>query len=362
MNKELNAQTTAEYPPVRLGVIGAGWFASRRHLPDVQNNPNVTLTTLCRRDEAARAKVAEHFHVPAEHAYGDWKQMLDAGGLDAVLIATPHSLHYEQARECLERGLHVLIEKPMTVHGKDAWDLVALAKRKGLQLSVAVNPPFWAHCHRIKRALKSATMGTLESASLYWSGSAEYVFGRLPTPENLPGIVAPTMYRADPELNGGGYLMDGGPHLISSLLWTTGLRARRVSALMDSTPTDMRALLSIELENGAMATINSVGNSKFGQRRVRNIYGATNGYVTVSGYEFETCISVHEVEHQKFCEEDLMSIGTPIGNFADAIQGKAALFSSPEHGADVVDVLEAAYVSATTGQAVTIARQAAVAP
>ncbi len=354
MNNDGFGLAPPEAPPVRLGVIGAGWFATRRHLPDAQANPNVSLTSVCRRDPEARAKVARHFQLSPEQAFEDWRHMLDAGGLDAVLIATPHSLHFEQAKECLERGLHVLVEKPMTVHSADAWELVALAKQKGLQLSVAVNPPFWAHCHRIKHALQNVKMGALESASMYWSGSAEYVFGRTPAPENMPGIVPPTMYRADPELNGGGYLMDGGPHLISGLLWVTGMRARRVSALMDSTPTDMRAILSIELENGAMATINSIGNSKFAQRRVRNIFGSANGFVTVSGFDFETCVAVHEEEHQRFREADLISVGTPIGNFTDAIQGRSALFSTGEHGANVVDVLEAAYRSATTGQVVTL--------
>ena len=53
------------------------------------------------------------------------------------------------------------------------------------------------------------------------------------------------MYRSDPEQNGGGYFADGGPHLVSELLWVSGLKARRVTALMDATPSDMRAVLTI---------------------------------------------------------------------------------------------------------------------
>jgi predicted dehydrogenase len=341
-----------EHPPVRLGVIGAGAFACRRHLPDAVNSANVCLAAICRRDPEARAKIAAHFCVPPERAFGDWKQMLDEVELDAVLIATPNALHYEQARTALERGLHVLIEKPMTTHTQEAYALVTLAHEKGLQLAVALNPPYWAHCHQVRRALRDERMGALESAAMYWSGSAEYVFGRAPQPANLPGLVAPTMFRADPEQNGGGYFTDGGSHLVSELLWVTGLRARRVSALMDHTPTDMRAAISIELENGAIASINSIGDSKFSTRRVRNVFGASGGTVLIVNFEFETTIMMQGQEHRKFKESELLPVDQPVVNFVSAIQGRGKLFSPGEHGAHVVEVIEAAYESATTGRAV----------
>src|SRR5437868_3967437 len=132
---------------VRFGVIGAGWFASRRHMPEMCGSAKVTLIALCRRDAEARAKMATKFGVPAERAFSDWQRMLEATELDAVLIATPPYLHYEQAKAALERGLHVLLEKPMTIRSAEAWELAALAKERGLLLGVALNPPFWAHTH-----------------------------------------------------------------------------------------------------------------------------------------------------------------------------------------------------------------------
>ena len=344
----------SEPPPIRLGVIGAGAFACRRHLPDAVNNPRVNLAAICRRDPEARAKIAAHFCIPEDRAYGDWQQMLDAVPLDAVLIATPNAQHYEQAKTALERGLHVLIEKPMAIHAHEAHELVALAREKNLKLSVALNPPFWAHCHQVRRALRDERMGALESVAMYWSGSAEYVFGRAPQPGNLPGIVPPTMFRADPELNGGGYFVDGGSHLVSELLWLTGLRARRVAALMDETPTDMRIALSVELENGAVATINSIGDSKFPTRRVRNVFGAVGGMVLIVNFEFETTIMLHGQEHRRFKEAELMPVPQPIANFVSAIEGNGQLYSPGEHGAQVVEVVEAAYESATTGRTVTL--------
>ena len=314
-------------PPVRLGVIGAGWFVSRRHLPDVQRSANLTLAALCRRDGAARARMAEHFEVAPENAFADWRQMLDTATLDAVLIATPNSLHFEQAQAALEKGLHVLLEKPMTIQSEDARALVRLAREKGLHLGVALNPPYWAHCHSARRALASETMGPVESVSLYWSGTASHLFGRTPQPENLPGVVPPTSYRADPELNGGGYFVDGGPHMVSELIWVTGQRIRRVSAFMDETPSDMRTTISVEFENGAVGTLNSIGDSQYPHRRVLNIFGCAHGMVQIKNFDFETTITRVGHEPQTFKEADLIPVGTPVGNFADAIQGCAPLFS-----------------------------------
>ena len=344
----------APQSPVRLGVIGAGWFASRRHMPDAQRDPNLELTALCRRDAESRAKLATHFAVPENRAYADWQQMLDDAPLDAVLIATPNALHFEQAQAALERGLHVLLEKPMTIRSDHARTLVALAAERDLKLAVALNPPFWAHCHRIRAALAHPDMGPLESAQMYWTGSAEFVFGRAPAPDNLPGVVPPTMYRADPILNGGGYFMDGGPHIVSELLWVTNLRVRRVSAMMDATPMDMRTALTLEYENGAVAALTALGDSKHSGRRVRNTFGAANGTVTVSSFEFETTVSIAGHETQTFREADLPPVGTPIGNFAEAVLGHADLLSPGAHGAHVTEVIEAAYRSAQTGQTITL--------
>jgi predicted dehydrogenase len=342
---------------VRLGVVGAGWFASRRHLPDAQRHPDIVLTALCRRDDAARARMAAHFQVPEAQAYADWEQMLDNAPIDAVLITTPNNLHFSQAKAALERGLHVLLEKPMTIHSEDARVLVALARERNLKLAVALNPPYWAHCHRMRQALRKQEMGELESVAMYWTGNADVVFGRVATPENLPGVVPPTMYRTNPEQNGGGYFIDGGSHLVSEVLWVTGLRAKRVSALMDTTPMDMRTALSLELEKGVIANITAIGDSRFVNRRVRNTFGATGGTVTVVGFEFDTTVQIQGQEAQRFREDNLLPIATPVGNFADAIIGKGEVFSPGEHGAHVVEVMEAAYESAATGRTITLAPQ-----
>jgi len=332
---------------VRFGVIGAGWFASRRHIPDIRNHPEAELAALCRRDPEALERLRAHFR--PEAVFTDWREMLDRARLDAVLIATPHNAHFEPALEALERGLHVLIEQPMTVAPEEARALCRLADEKGLTLGVALNPPYWAHCHRIRSAIAHGRIGALESASLFWTGNSRYVFGEAPKPPDLPGLVPPTLFRADPGQCGGGCLIDGGSHLVSELLWVTGQAAVAVSCQMDSLPSDRRAVLAVTLEDGAVATICSVADSGYRERRVRNTFAGADGTIAVEGFEFLTTIQHEGGAPESFQESDLPPVPGPVANFIDAVAGRGHLFSPGEHGADVVAVIHAAYESARTG-------------
>jgi predicted dehydrogenase len=337
---------------IRMGVIGAGWFTTRRHLPDIVANDDMELTAICRRDKEALATVQQAFH--AKTVWTDWREMLEKCELDAVLVATPHNLHYEPAKAALERGLHTLMEKPMTIRSVEAEELCRIAAEKRLQLGVALNPPFWAHTHRIRNAIRNGLIGKLEALSMFWMGNASYVFGEAPPPENLPGLVPPTMYRSDPELCGGGYLIDGGSHLISEMLWTSELKVKSVTCVMDRLPSDRRALLTLNMGKDVIGAISCVGDSNYRKRRVLNIFAGDGGSVRIEDFEFNVMIESSDHDTEMFKENELQPVAGPIDNFANAILSRDALYSNGEHGRDVVQVVEAAYLSAKEGRTVII--------
>lgn len=334
--------------PIRMGVIGAGWFASRRHLPDLQRCPGVQLTALCRRDPEALVRMAEHFGVPA--TYTDYSRMLAEEALDAVLIATPHSLHFEQASAALDRGLHVLLEKPMALRSEDARILVRLAREKEKQLLVAVNPPYWSHCHLLREWVAGGRIGNLESVGIHWLGSGMHVFGKAPMPENLPGVVPPTLFRGDPELGGGGFLMDTGSHLVSELLWVTGLHVTRVQATLDDPDTDLCAALVMETAEGVPCTMTLRGDSTHPQRRLHNAYYGSAATACAEGMPFRLSLRDTGGEGESVAEAEMPGVPTPAADFVAAIRGEAAVRGTAEHGAAVVAVLEAAYRSARSGR------------
>lgn len=340
---------------IRVGVIGAGWFASRRHLPVLAESRYAETVALCRRNEAMLQQMAEHFDV--QQTFTDYITMLDSVAMDAVLIATPHALHYEQAKAALERNLHVLLEKPMALTRAEARELNALAGERERVLLVAMNPPYWAHCQFMKEAIQIGKVGEVESFSINWVGDVRHVFGKAPMPSDMPGVVPPTLFRSQPDAAGGGHLMDTGCHVVCEALWVTGLRAKKVSALMDNTDTDLRCVVNLEFENGAFGSISLVGDSQ-AQRRIRNTYFGSAGTLTAEGMPFRVTLSSSDTDSVTTDEKAMEFPPQPVENFIDAILGREDVLCTGNDGERVVEVLEAAYRSARDGCAVSLGNEA----
>ena len=279
--------------------------------------------------------------------------MLEDAALDAVLIATPHDQHYAQAKAALERGLHVLMEKPMAFRGDEAQELADLARVLGRSFVVAFNPPYWRHTAAMRAGIAAGRLGELESVDIRISVSAAAVFGKAPMPEAMPGVVRPTLFRADPAANGGGNLMDGGGHLFSELLWVTGRAPVSVSALMDRTPDDMRAAILVRLEGNLLATITAVADSTYAARRIRSTYDGSLGSATSTGLPFQITWRTEQGE-ETLAENDLPEISTPVSDWLDGMDHGREPLGSPAHGVRVTRLLAAAYESAETGRVVLV--------
>src|ERR1700677_1562400 len=103
---------------LRVGVVGAGWWAVANHLPVLKSRPDVELVAVCRIGRVELAKVQSAFDIP----YGteDFGAMLSEVPMGGLVVAPPHQLHGAHGIAALEKGLHALIEKPMTVSAADA--------------------------------------------------------------------------------------------------------------------------------------------------------------------------------------------------------------------------------------------------
>jgi predicted dehydrogenase len=132
---------------VRTAVIGVGYLG-RFHAQKYSTLPESRLVAVADASAEACGRVAAEVGV---RAVTDYREIL--GEVDAVSIATPTPLHYSIARECLERGVHVLVEKPITETLEEARGLVALAAKSGRILQVG-------HLERFNAAIL-ALAGTL---------------------------------------------------------------------------------------------------------------------------------------------------------------------------------------------------------
>jgi virulence factor len=133
---------------VRIGVIGAG-VMGERHCRVCANLPRVELVGVADRDKDRGCKVADLYGVTY---FSDHRALLPQ--LDAVTIAASTPSHYTLAAECLEQGLHVMVEKPITETIEQAQQLVQMADERGLVLQVGhierFNPVFTELKHVIE--------------------------------------------------------------------------------------------------------------------------------------------------------------------------------------------------------------------
>lgn len=130
---------------LRVGVIGTGHLGvfHAKMYSAIKRKGGITLTGVCDVQEDLAKEVAKKYHTKYFTNYHD---MLNK--LDAVSIVVPTSLHYEIAKDFLEAGIHVLIEKPITKTLEEADELIRIAEKKGLILQVG-------HIERFNSAIRA---------------------------------------------------------------------------------------------------------------------------------------------------------------------------------------------------------------
>jgi predicted dehydrogenase len=188
-----------------MGIVGFGRIVELVHLPLIKKLPVFDVRGIYDMTPERR-NLAEKRGLPA---YDSLDRLLEER-LDAVLIATPPSSHFELAREVLQRGLHVMIEKPVTRTAVEAEELLALEDRMGKPVSVFHNRRFDPDYQLVRHALSEGIMGDVlfveRRHHMFGSGASFGVKSFRPAWRNESKY-------------GGGALLDWGVHLIDQLLW-----------------------------------------------------------------------------------------------------------------------------------------------
>jgi predicted dehydrogenase len=237
---------------IRIGMIGTGNIA-HTHINRLRNAANVQIVALSDPSEASRQTLRQKFGLDHAAEFADHAEMLKHSNLDAVIICSPHTLHYRHVSEALSAGKHVLVEKPLTCTSEEAELLIAQADQAGKVLQVSFQRHFLPHFMYIHDAIAAGTIGKLTSvtATLYqdWKDSQQGT------------------WRQNPQLSGGGMLMDSGSHIIDVLLWTTGLTPEEVTTKLQchGSPVEIDTFTAIRFAEGAVGSLNIVGKtpSKF---------------------------------------------------------------------------------------------------
>lgn len=176
-----------------VGVVGCGSIATERHIPVLQANPRVSLSTVYDHQWPNAEKTAEDHGVL--NVYDDYGSFL-ASDLDLVTISTPPFTHAEYTVGALEAGTNVLCEKPMAVALEDAEDMISAAEKSSAELGIVHN---FLYSRSVRKARRLVQQGKF--------GDVRYVKG---LQFSSPRRGLPSWYTDLP----GGLFFDESPHLL----------------------------------------------------------------------------------------------------------------------------------------------------
>jgi predicted dehydrogenase len=361
-----------------IGVVGAGSIAVRGIMPhlamyDIQDR--VHMTAVVDPVEGRAEAAAERFGIDA--AYHSFDDLLADPKVDAVTIASPIGLHYEQGKKALAAGKHIHFNKTMTTTVQEATDLIETAKRKNLKIVASPGEMLRPHNRRIQEAIRGGELG-----QLVWSahGSAFGTYHedeKVRQGDDVLSNINPAWYFRKP---GGGPLYDMTVYSLHALTGVLG-PARRVTSFSGTrvkerefrgerikTDADDNTLMVLDFGDSLFAFVYGVAAG-----RVTQGFFGTKGSITAEGrtgwalngepLDYPGAAEARETrsgnqfllphvtgphraegtqEHHVF--EDIMQL-------VDLVREGKPTVSTPEHARHVVDVIESAYRSSETGNA-----------
>lgn len=149
---------------VRAAVVGAG-TVSRAHLSGIQSHPGMELVAICDLDESRARERAREFGTMAAT---DYTELLDE--LDCLHICTPVQTHFEIAKQAIQAGVAVVIEKPATVTVEEIAELEDLATQHDVPATVIHNHLFYPAVRRVREMIAEGELGDVRSVNTLYAG------------------------------------------------------------------------------------------------------------------------------------------------------------------------------------------------
>ena len=261
---------------IRIGIIGTSYWVDGFHLPILQKHPRAIVKSLCGRNQSKTEELARKFGV--EESFTDYRQMLDSGNLDAVIICTPEDQHHPMTMAALERELHVLCEKPMAFTADEALEMLRKAEEKKVKHMINFTMRWIPHFQYLKHLIDDNYIGRPYHAHFHW------LSGWSPDRGDYHWAYDPKRSQ--------GVANELGAHMVDQARWYLGdIKSVQASIRnfvkrtgtdgneMDDSASDS-AIFLMEFQNGAHATIHvSVVN------RVSNELRHTGQFISLHGQD-----------------------------------------------------------------------------
>ena len=188
--------------PIKTALCSFGMSGWVFHAPFLQVHPGFDLYAVWERSK----KLAQEKY-PNVKSYDTLDELLKDEAIELVVVNTPNYTHYDYAKQALQAGKHVVVEKPFTVNSKEGKELIQLAKKKKKKLSVYQNRRYDSDYKAIKNVIQENLLGNVIEAEFHFDRFKEEVSPKLH--KEVPGP-------------GTGSLYDLGSHLIDQALQLFG--------------------------------------------------------------------------------------------------------------------------------------------
>ncbi|SFS67202.1 D-xylose 1-dehydrogenase Gfo6 [Halostagnicola kamekurae] len=256
---------------VRLAVVGIGGFAENRAIPGVRAGTYCEPTVLVTGSPRRTRPVADEFGVDHVLAYDDYLAGELEGEYDAVYVSTPNAFHAKYARSAAERGKHVICEKPLETSAERAREIADACARAGVTLMTAYRLQLEPTVRRCRELVAAGVIGDVVQ-----------VHGGFSHP--LLEFADADTWRLDPDLAGGGALVDLGIYPINTTRYL--LDADPVSAYASTHSIDdpfdrVDEHVSVQLEFPGDATAACTASFDAHASSQLQVVG-TNGMISVS--------------------------------------------------------------------------------
>lgn len=341
----------------RIGVVGTGWWATEAHIPGLIEHPLAEVPALCDLDVERAARAAEHYGVAA--VYDDLDRMLARESLDGLVIASSNASHFTLARKAIDAGLHVLIEKPMTEIAPEGRVLLDAAERAGTEIVVGHTFHYTRLARRARELITGGAIGEVELVQSLFASSAIQLVRR---PDVLEGWDFPVHGPTGQNFSAHGQGQNQLTHSAALAAFVIDDGPESVHGYMSNleVPVDAVDALSVRFTKGALGTVASIG-TKPGDDTPHNelrIFGAA-GWMEID-MERVPRLTLHRYGGggEEMREDDVSlhyPLREPAKNLADVVLGRAPNLSPGSIAQWSVEIVDAAYRSAASGEPVTIA-------
>jgi len=333
---------TIDEGTVRIAVIGLGGFARNRALPAVRDSDFCEATVLVSGSSETADSLAEEFGVDRTLSYDEFREGEAADRYDAVYVSTPPAFHDEYAVAAAGLGKHVLCEKPLAATLDDAERMVAACEDAGVVLMTAYRLRTEPAIRRMREAIRDGAIGDPIQVHAGFSS-------------RLLDDAGPDSWRLDPDVAGGGALMDLGVYPLNTSRFMLDADPVAVQAETHSSgePFDRveeHAALLLTFPGGATASCTaSFGGHLDSRLQVLGTEGQVVIHSPFGGHTTENVILARGEARTSYAGRAVDEVREEFDYFADCVLDGGVCESDGEEGYADLRIIERAYEAAETG-------------